>query len=184
MKKTEIKELIIPLSEYATVGEDAYLNEAVAELEMTHAKSENNLYPHRSVVILAPNGDVEGVLTYLDVLQALEPKYLEIGNISSLSRFGLSHEYLKSMVDTHNLFEEPLDHICQKASQLKVKDFIHPPSEAEFIDEGATLNELIHQFVVGHYPSILATRNGKVIGVLRLADVFHEISAQIQSCAI
>jgi len=184
MKSTDIKEMIIPLSEYATVDEDAYLYEAVAELEMTHEKSENNLYPHRSVVILSKEGEVEGILTYLDVLKSLEPKYLAMGDVSSLSRFGLSHEYLKSMLDTHNLFEEPLDHVCRKASELKVKDFIRPLSESDFIGEDATLNELIHQFVVGHCPSILATRGGKVIGVLRLADVFHEISARIKSCRI
>jgi Mg2+/Co2+ transporter CorC len=184
MKSTEIKNIIIPLSEYATVHEDACLYEVVVELEMTREKSENNLYPHRSVVVLTKKDEVEGILTYQDVLKALEPKYLEMGNISSLSRFGISHQYLKSMLDTHNLFEDPLDHICRKASDLKVKDFLHPLSEVDFIGEDATLNEVIHQFVVGHTLSILVTRGEKVIGVLRLADVFHEISLRIKECRI
>ncbi|VEN74616.1 conserved hypothetical protein [Candidatus Desulfarcum epimagneticum] len=184
MKSTGIKEIIIPLSKYATVDEDAYLYEAVAELEMTREKSKLNLYPHSSVIVLRNNEEAIGILTYLDTFKALEPKYMEMGDISSLSRFGLSHKYLKSMLEAHNLFEKPLDDICRKASELKVKNFMRSPEEAEFVDENATLNEVVHQFVVGNYPSLLVTDGEKIIGALKLSDVFHEISVRIKECRI
>ena len=186
MKSISVKEMTTPLSDYATVTEDASLHDAVAELEKTQQKFKDHLYPHNSVIVVDNNNKVIGRITQLEALKALEPKYFEMGDITALSRFGLSHSYLTSMIGVHKLFEKPLDHVCRKASSIKVKSFITPFSKNDFIDENATLNEAIHQFVVGgHYcPSILVKRGEKVTGVLRLTDIFHEISKKIQSCAI
>jgi len=183
MQLTSIKEIIIPLSDYATVTEDASLYDAVTELEKSQREFKEKLYPHSAVIVLNANNEVTGQLTHLDALKALEPKYFEMGDISSLSRFGISNAYMKSMIDTHDLFEKPLDHVCRKAATIKVRNFLKPIEESEFIDENATLNEAIHQFVVGnHLRSILVRRDKKVIGILRLPDIFHEISNRIQTC--
>ncbi len=186
MQSTSIKGIIIPLSDYTTVNEDASLYDAVAELEKTRQKFKDQLYTHYSVIVLNDKNEVIGRLTQLDALKALEPKYLKIG-VSPLSRHGgLSQLHIDSMADAYNLFEEPLDHLCQKASELKVKDFIEPPAETDFIDEEATLNEAIHQFIMGnqHYQTILVRRGEEVIGVLRVHEVFHEISSRIRECKI
>jgi predicted transcriptional regulator len=45
------------------------------------------------------------------------------------------------------------------------------------VQEDATLNEGIHQLIVGHHQSLLVARDSEVVGILRLSDVFVEICA-------
>ena len=74
--------------------------------------------------------------------------------------------------------------ICKKAATLKVKNFMHKPSEGEHLDEAATLNEAIHQLVIGQHQSLLITRKRHIVGILRLTDVFAAIFHAIKTCAI
>jgi len=76
------------------------------------------------------------------------------------------------------------DDICKKASQLKVKMFMYTPTEGEFVDENASLDEAINQLIMGHHQSLLVTRDKEIVGILRLTDVFNEICQAIKTCKI
>ena len=80
MKSYLVKDLMVPLSEYATVTEDATLYEAVLALEEAQEKFEDKhtRYRHRAILMLDKEGDVVGKLSQLDVLRSLEPKYQEM----------------------------------------------------------------------------------------------------------
>jgi hypothetical protein len=43
------------------------------------------------------------------------------------------------------------------------------------------MREAIHQFVMGHHQSLLVTRSNKIIGILRVTDVFKEIFNTMKS---
>jgi hypothetical protein len=77
VKSFLMKDLMVPLSEYATVTEDATLYEAVLALEAAQENFEDKhtRYCHRAILILDKDGHVIGKLSQLDVLRALEPKY-------------------------------------------------------------------------------------------------------------
>jgi signal-transduction protein with cAMP-binding, CBS, and nucleotidyltransferase domain len=62
--------------------------------------------------------------------------------------------------------------MCGKAANLKVTDIMYSPSEGEYIEVEASLCEAIHMFVMGNHHSLLATRDKKIVGILRLSDVF------------
>jgi hypothetical protein len=49
----------------------------------------------------------------------------------------------------------------------------------ESIDENALLTEAIHRIVLWQTLSILVTRGGEVVGILRLSDLFDEISCHV-----
>ena len=103
----------------------------------------------------------------------------------------LSHaERLKNPVCYFNLFDrisgnaDPYsiaNAFCQKGSQIKVKDVMYTPAEGEYVQEDATLDEAIHQLVIGRHQSLLVTRESRVVGVLRLSDVFGAICSAIRS---
>jgi len=59
------------------------------------------------------------------------------------------------------------------------KDVMHPVEEN--IDENAPLSEALHKMVVYQTLSILVTRDKKVIGLLRLSDLFDEIVKDIKN---
>lgn len=177
MKAYKVNELMVPLSEYATVSEDADLYEAVLALEKAQEKFEDKhtRYRHRAILILDKDKNVVGKLSQLDVLKALEPKYRDMLQGKGSHRFGFTKKFMQSMLQEYKLFASPLEDICRKAGQKNVKDFMYTPEEGEYVEEDASLDQAIHQLVMGHHQSLLVTRNEKIVGVLRLTDVFAAV---------
>jgi len=184
MKSHRVKDLMVPLEEYATVNENASLFEAVFELEKIQAKSDPARYRHRAVLVLDDRGHVVGKVSQLDILRSLEPKYEEMQQRQGQHRPGFTRQFLKSLLDNYDLWQKPMDDICKKAVQRKVKEFMYTPPEGEFVDENASLDEAIHQLVMGHHQSLLVVRKNEIVGILRLSDVFVTVSDAIKQCPI
>jgi hypothetical protein len=182
MKAPEIvKDLMVPLEDYATVSQNATLYEAVIALEETHVRSHHHRYPHRAVLVLDDSGNTVGKLSQWDLIKALEPRYREMTDSKSLSRFGLSRDYIRSMVKSRGLWQKPLDNLAEKASSIRVKEVMYTPAEGEYVEETASLDEGIHQLIMGHHQSLLVTSGSKVVGILRLIDVFFVICGMIKA---
>lgn len=79
MKNYKVKDLMVSLSEYATVSEDATLFEAVLALEKAQEAFEKNRYTHRAILVRGKSGDIIGKISQLDVLMGLEPNYKRSG---------------------------------------------------------------------------------------------------------
>ena len=180
-----VREYTVPLSQYAIIHESDNVHEAVMELEKSHSKfKRQDRYKHRSILVENQQGDIIGKLTERLVLKALEPNYDDIGTDDSLSAFGLTSSYMKSQMPRYDLWQKPLDDICKKADTIIAKDIMVPISKAELIDEGASLNQAIHQLVMTDQKILIVTKNNKAIGVLRLGDVFIEICLLIKTCEL
>jgi len=179
-----VKELMVPLSEYATVPEDATLLEAVMALEKAQAAFDHTRYRHRALLVLNADQQVIGKASQLDVLKALEPKYGQMLGREGMAHSGLTREFMKSLMAHYDLWSGVMDAICKKAATLKVKDFMHQPTEGEHVDEDSTLDEAIHQLVMGRHQSLLVTSNQHIVGILRLTDVFAAIFHTIKTCAL
>ena len=182
MKTITVKELMVPLEEYATVLREATLHEAVLALEKAQAALAQSQYKHRAILILDQSKKVLGKITMKDILIALEPNYGNLEGKEVLSRSGYSPDSIKDMLENKALWIEPLQFICERATHLKVRDFVRPPDDSEQIDENATLAEAIHQLVMHPYISLLVTRADEVVGILRLSDVFAKICDKIKTC--
>ena len=185
MKTIAVKDLVVPLEEYATVSEDATLLEAVTALEEAQEAldKERHLYLHRAVLVYDKNKKIVGKISQLDVLRALEPKYENLGDLGRLSRAGFSPAFLKTMLKQEALWESPLRDICTKAASFKVKTFMYTPTEGEYIREDASMDEAIHQLVMGHHHSLLVTRGKDIVGILKLTDAFSEVFHIMKTCA-
>ena len=83
---------------------------------------------------------------------------------------------------TTNLAGDAWQFACERAAQMKLKDFVKPPEETEHVDENASLSEAIHQLVLYPHHSLLVTRQKKIVGILRLSDVFATICDRISNC--
>ena len=184
MKSIRVKDLMIPVEDYAAVGEDATLHAAVLALEEAQDRFKKGRYAHRAVLVFDKNQHIVGKLSQLDVIRGLEKGYRKIGDLSAVSRTGFSPAFVKSMIEKYSLWQEPLNQICGKAAHLKVKDVMYTPTEGEYVKEDASLDEAIHQLVMGYHQSLLVTRNGEIVGILRLTDVFDEICNLIKACEL
>ncbi len=184
MKTIKVKSLMIPLSEYATVSEDATLFDAIIALEEVQKVFDKDRYRHRAVLVYDENNKIVGKVSQMDILRALEPKYAHMGNTVSLSRFGLSREFQQAISEQFRLLDKPMNDICRKAGKVKVKNFMYTPTEGEYVDENTSFNDAIHQIIMGHHQALLVTRDDEIVGVLRLADVYNEICQSIKACEL
>ena len=175
MKTIAVKELMVPLEDYATVSVDATLREAVLALEKAQQALDASRHKHRAILVLDEDRKVVSKITMKDILVALEPNYGKLEGIDVLERSGYSPDLIKDMLEDNALWMEPLQFICERAAGLKLSDFIQAPSEDEYIDENATLGEATHQLIVQPYLSLLVISGDDVVGILRLSDVFAKI---------
>ena len=125
---------------------------------------------------------VVGKISQLDVLRALEPKYQDMVEGKESHRLGISKSFMRSVLKDYNLFANPLDDICRKAGEQPVKNFMHTPTEGEYVSENATLDLAIHQLIMGQHQSLLVTRDEKIVGILRLTDVFAAVFHKMKEC--
>lgn len=83
---------MVPIEEYATVGEDATLIDAVMALEKAQLEFDQTRYRHRAILVLNENNHVIGKISQHDVIKALEPHYQKIKSQDqgALNGFGLN----------------------------------------------------------------------------------------------
>ena len=182
MSDFRVKELMVPLSEYATVPEGSTLFEAVLALEKAQEEFDHTKYKHRGVLILDKKKRIIGKLGQLDVLRALEPKEKNPGEIKELGQFGFSFNFVHKLRRQRRLKAAPLKDLCSKASKLKAEDFMQTLSEGEFIEQEASLDMAIMQLVTGLHVSLLVTRGKEIIGILRSTDAFAAVFHTMKEC--
>jgi CBS domain-containing protein len=183
MKNRKVKDLMVPLEEYATVSEDSSLFEAVLALEEAQDRFGKDRYKHRAILVYDKNGKVVGKLSQLDVIKGLEAGYKRL-ELKGISHSGFSPDFIKSLIKQHGLWSKPLEEICTKAADIKVRDVMYTPTEGEYVREDATLDEAIHQLVMGKHQSLLVTSQNRIVGILRLTDVFMEVCGLVKACRV
>ena len=116
---------MIPLSDYATVSQDASLADAIKALKAAQSDTKFH-HKHRAVLAFDENDTVVGKLGIREILKALEPKYRqfehseEAGSIG-LSRFGFNNEFLTSLVDKLELWDETMEELISKAARQSIQ---------------------------------------------------------------
>ncbi len=184
MKKTTVRQLMVTLEEYPTVSEDANVYEAVLALEKAQEHFDKTRYRHRAVLVYNKNRKIVGKVSQWDLIKALEPKYDAFGDMRSASLSGLSPEFLRSMMQDRNLWQGDLDALCNRLAGKKVKAIMYRPTEGEKVEEDATLGEAFHALLLGHHQSLLVTSGKKIVGILRLTDMFKLLCERIKLCGI
>ena len=184
MKNYTVKDLMVPISEYASVLEGSTLFEAVLALEKAQEQFDYTKYQHRAILILNKENRVIGKLSQLDVLRAIEPRNEQTDKIDDISRFGFSEKFIHAIRDKHRLEGVLLEDICEVAMKIKVEDFMQAPSEGEIVEENTSLDTAIHQLVMGTHLSLLVTRGEEIVGILRMSDVFAAVFHAMKQCEI
>jgi CBS domain-containing protein len=175
LKEYTVKELMVPLSEYATVFEGATLFEAISALEKAQEEFDHYKYRHRAVLVLDKNRQVVGKLGHMDVIRALEPTPEYPEELDELAQFDFSPAFVRDLKRQGRLKSAPLKDLCISAMTIKVEDLMHAPAEAECIDQEASVVMAMQQLVMGNHLSLLATQGQKIVGILRLTDVFAAV---------
>ena len=185
MKSNTVSDLMIPLSEYATVSEEATLYEAIQALEKAQEDFDQTRYRHRAILVFDKNGKIIGKISQLDALKALEPKYMELMTDGTTRHLGFSTKYIEGMLEQFSLWAGPLTDICGKGANRRVRDIVYAPGPTEYVEENASLDVAIHQMIVGNHQSLLVQNDkGDIVGILRLTDVFAAVFHTLKECKL
>ena len=183
MESSTLKELMVPIEEYATVYEDANILEAFNALEEAQKVFNPQRYRHRAVLVLNKEKRVVGKLSQHDIIQALEPQYKESKGRKkgALDHLGFSREFIESVSLQYDMWDRPLQNLYKKALDQKVKSFMYTPTVREYIEGEATINETIHRLIIGNHHSLLVTNGSDIVGIVRLTDVFELIHLRLKT---
>ncbi len=181
--EVSVEALMVPLAEYATISQEAPLNEALRALEAAQAQFDVSRYRHLAILALDEDGKVIGKLTQMDTVKALDPDSVEKLDGAALARFGINSEHLEDVLGQHGIHTRSLDELCRGVGRLRVADVMHAPVEGEYINVGASMHETVCRFVTTGQHSLLVTRDEDVIGVLRLTDVFAAVCQAVKNAA-
>lgn len=184
MKTKLVKDLMVPAGEYAMVSQEATLSEAVEALKKAQAGFDKSRYKHRAILVYDEPEHFIGKIGLTDILRALEPKYDTMLDDKGSFQVGFTRNFQRSIIEQLKLWEDPLEHLCRKAAEIKVKSFVRPFGEGEIIELDANLDEAIHLLVLGCHQSLLVMEDQSIIGILRLTDVFEEVGNAITACEL
>jgi CBS domain-containing protein len=176
-KQKYVIDIMLPLDEYAVVSEEATLLDAFITLHEAQKRLPAGRQPHRAVLVVNKENNIVGKLGHLGFLKALEPGYKNLGQLDMISKAGLTKDFIASMMKNYNLLQDDLDDIRNQTKKIKIKDVMRPVTEQ--VDVNDTINEAIHKIIMWQILSVPVTKGGKVVGILRLSDLFDEVSRNI-----
>ena len=185
MKRTRVKDLMVPIREYATVKSGTSLLDAIMELEKAQEAYTESKYQHRAILVMDEHNKVIGKIGQLRILKAVETRHGLDTDIENLSNFRFSDEYVASRREQYRLKVPILNKVPLRAATAKrVEDFMQKPTPGEFVSEECSIDVAIHRLVAGTHLSLLVTRNEEIVGILRIADVFAFVFHEMRPTGI
>lgn len=182
MKSRLVRDLMIPIDDYATIRDDATIAAAILALQREDKRHGEKPYRHQSLIVLDADRKVVGRLSQVDIMRALEPRYLELGDARWIGKSVFSRRALMALREKFELWERPLHEMCRSIGDLHVRDFMQIPSDGEFVEEDDAMNIAMHRIVMGPHHSLLVTREREIIGILRSTDLFNTLYEMISDC--
>ena len=177
MRDIQVRELMIPISNYVTVKKENSLIDVLQALD-ANRKSKTD-HAHRDAIVVDGDGNFTGKLTMIDIFRALEPNYKKIDSAQSTG--GLTKKFVMDAVRDFKLWIEPMQDVSERGKNLKVADVMHAPAEVEYIRESDTLEKALNEFVMGVHQPLIVKNGDEVTGVLRFGDLFEVVRERLLS---
>jgi predicted transcriptional regulator len=165
-----VKEIMIPVEQYPSVRDNATLREAIAKIEEAQLEVELRKSLPRVLLVFDEINVLVGTVRRRDIMRGLEPKFL-------LSK---PLEYKKKLFDIDvdpNLAELSLDRVVRgirEQANRPVSDVMQPiPS---ILDAEDHVMKAIQAMVALDVNLIPVLQEGKLVGVVRSVDAFHDLA--------
>ena len=167
------KGIMIPLDEYTQIPLNSTVRDAIKALEesMRHLMATDRLMDtgHRSVVVTNPDGSVAGLLSPLDLVDAIRPGYL------SAPKPSMADSLQYSAMFWQGLFSSRVKEIMGNPVRDIMSDTI-PVIEAD-----ANLMDVANTMITLPARRMLVREGGRDIGIVREQELFYEIAKIISS---
>lgn len=150
-----VKNLMLPMAECPTVSPDDTVQRAITLLKEAAAKG------HQCVLVMDEKRQPKGLLSRRVLLRTLEPQFVVT------DRWALP-------VFWNGFFTDK----CKEEAQKKVKEIMRPINLLT-VEANDPIIKAIHIMVSNHVGLLPVLETGKVVGVLRLHEIFQEIAGLV-----
>ncbi|MBZ0264949.1 hypothetical protein K8I28_09795 [bacterium] len=181
LQEKTVRDLMVPIEQYAVVLEDATLLDALHALERTQQLSGDSNHQHRAVLVRGHNGRIIGKIGHLAFLRAVRTTREQFAANSQLDRAGVHEEMMQASERAYRLVSQDVCDLCSQARTIHVRQAMHPVSER--IDVNASLLDALDAFDRWQTLSLLVIRNDRAVGLLRLVELFDEVASIMKRCA-
>lgn len=167
MLKNRVRDILVPLTEYPSIRDNATLRDAFAVLQSAFSGDKR----FRHLLVLDASGQLVGLLGIQDILHGVFPDYL---------RTGEKHHFEGAQPDFPALtliWQETCATQCKEAAKHPIRDFMGAVPNTVKPDDPITLAAYL---MVTHNSSMLpVVDREKIIGAVRMTDVFNEASKAV-----
>jgi len=170
MEMKRAGDIMIPLDDYPHLPYWFTLRQATAELEKSEVEIHGRKSLPRAVLIFDEKYQLMGMARRRDIMRGLEPEFL----------LGRPIESRKTLFDVKvdpNLSELSYDKLLQgmrRQGQRPISEVMRPiVTTVDFEDH---LVKVIYEMVDRGLSILPVLKDGKVVGVVRSVDAFHEIA--------
>lgn len=178
MKERSIKDIVIPLDRFPTVNASDNLSTAMKKFKEAQKNAPKGR-PFIGMIVVNKKGKVIGKIGHKAILCALNPRHDKIFDLDQLQKSSISNNFLESISDSFdNWVSDSVDLKALAESKL-CSDIMHPI--AEHIDEEHTLAHALHHLITWDSLTVPVSRGDKIIGVVRLMDIYFELEKIILS---
>jgi FixJ family two-component response regulator len=165
--------IMIPLDEYTQIPLNSTVRDAIKALEesMRHLLATDRLMDtgHRSVVVTNVDGSVTGLLSPLDLIDAIRPGYLSAPKPSMADSLQYSAMFWQGLFSSRvrEIMDNPVRDIMSDTIQV--------------IDADANLMDVANMMITLPARRMLVREDGRDIGIVREQELFYEIAKIISS---
>ncbi len=170
MEMKRAGDIMIPLDEYPHLPYWFTLRQATVELEKSEVEIHGRKSLPRAVLIFDEKYQLMGMARRRDIMRGLEPEFL-------MSRPIESRKTLFDVKVDPNLSELSYDKLLQgmrRQAERPIGDVMRPIVAT--VDVEDHLVKIIYEMVDRGLSILPVLKEGKVVGVVRSVDAFHEIA--------
>jgi CBS-domain-containing membrane protein len=169
MQNKRASDVMIPLDEYPHIPYWFTLRQAMAELENSQLERDGKKSLPRGVLVFDERYQLLGLVGRRDMLRGLEPEFL-------VKSFHHGRQPFDVAVDV-NLSELSSDHIdasLRERAERPVSDVMQAVKAT--VDADDPVLKIVHEMTTNDLSFIPVLKDGRVVGVVRTVELFHEIA--------
>jgi CBS domain-containing protein len=170
LKTLRAGEIMIPLEQYPHVCDTCTLREAIAEMEKAQLEVNGRRSLPRLLLVFDQDKQLVGLVRRRDLLRGLEPRFLR----------GEHADYPRRLFEVDidpNLLELSSDSLVEGMrgrSEHTVRDVM--VADIVTIDYDDHVMKAIHEIVSRNITALPVLREGRVVGIVRTVELFHEVA--------
>ncbi len=156
-----VKDIMTPIDEYSSISVNSTVGEAISVLKKSFCPIENGPCNGHRTVLVYENDELAGIITFRVLLMSIEPRFMKV-------------DQWAVPVFWEGLFTER----CREEARKKVKD-IMTPIRLVALDADDTIIKAVHAIIKHKLGSLPVVQDGAIIGMVRINEIFHEISSLV-----